>query len=306
MTIVHKGSIPSTLNVTLRDEASHQTPFLGERETRARAVFFTDPHAENALNTAESWASSWPRSVKKPEVVLGVENRIMPSVLIVGSEQRSEGSRIWKVLLEAEGYGTGRLERWLVDLREDVFFATIMAGCEMVNRRGEGLRIVGDFRWVKLGSQVRLALMDSDLYRDLEACEEKKKAGPKPTLKPSTLEVGGLYLDRRGDYQFVNVECFLGKVTYDGKPGFAVAILGCVETPECDFSRLHCDPQTYLNQIREVMIQRSVRYTEKAGQLSAEVLLKRIQREGKQKNQEGTIALRDNWHTWPSHCVKWR
>ena len=94
-----------------------------------------------------------------------------------------------------------------------------------------GLLISGPFRWVKLGSQMRLALMDSDIYRELESYSEKVKESPIPV---KDLVVGGIYSHPTKEY-VDNV--FLGPVRYKGKRKLAFAFFCLNNLKERDYQR---------------------------------------------------------------------
>jgi len=307
----HKGTIPESINVTLRDVFAYSV-LIGEVE--ARAAFITDPASLNGLKTAASWAQGGPYSspgikgaTKTPEV-LTIYNRIIPEVLIVGSEDRSEGSHTWKAILEGSRYDNRRTDLWFVDLRDDVFYDAIRAGIVHSNGK-DGLLLAGAFRWVKLGTQMRLALVDSQLYRDLEGCDEKRTAPPKPILKSSTLEIGGLYIDTRGDHEYVNVECFLGKVRYDGRSGFATCHLGCVTAPKYTLDS-RFQSQGNLDTHRSIELKRSAKFTQKVGQLTVDELMKRVQTQThlayQGKYAPDHIQFEDGqFETYPVNAVEW-
>ena len=126
-----------------------------------RAAFVTDPAYPKSLEKAKEWAKWW--GGPEPEVIRvpGVE---VPWVEVVSCESRGEGGRAWKVMTP---------EGWYVDLREDVFFDVFFKGD--FTKGENGIVFPGPFRWVRNVTQVRLALVDSDLYREIEA--KAKKGG---------------------------------------------------------------------------------------------------------------------------------
>ena len=155
-----KGCIPAELRIVLRNQAEHMTP---AGKFVMRGAYVTDAKSTAALGTATLWAGReypGPGHTLRPTIIT-VKNNPIPSLRVLDIDFRGEGGRAWKVETP---------EGFYVDLREDVFIECLRARCAMKNSPCGGLRIYGPFRWVKWGSQMRLALMDSDLYREIAAC----------------------------------------------------------------------------------------------------------------------------------------
>ena len=199
-----KGSIPKDLVVVLRDTVPYETP-VGT--ITACAAFVTDAASKTALDTAKDWADGYRGAgATKTPMIVTCPNAPIPHLRVVNLEERGEGGRAWKVLTP---------ENWYVDFREDVFLDVLKAKCTMVTHPNGGLLIQGPFKWVKYGTQMRLALINSDLYREIEAYEAAIKS-PKPK-KIKNLIVGGIYTTDPRFKDTVYPVVFLGNVRYAGE-----------------------------------------------------------------------------------------
>lgn len=213
-----RGDIPATLRVILRDFADYQTP---AGKFRARAAFVTDPASKTSLNTATLWAKHGygEGTTKAPEVV-EAENGPIQFLRVIDIDVRGEGGRAWKVMTP---------QRWYVDLREDVFLDCLKARCVMQNDQQDGgLVIQGPFRWVRFGTQMRLALINSDLYRQIEQ-SAKAKADPVPKIRTKDLTIGGVYISS-GDWVVPVV--FLGRVRVQGQVRLAFLEASAADRPD--------------------------------------------------------------------------
>lgn len=136
--------------------------------------FYTNKDSASMQETAKSWADK-----EKGEELI---NNPFSNVKIVGLEQRNEGGRAYKVLID---------DLYYVDLREDVLMDVIFA--EGIQGGGE---LNGKFLWAQKGSQMRLILKDSEEY--YEALDYGNKRN-QVKIKNDDLEVGGVYESLRGD-----------------------------------------------------------------------------------------------------------
>jgi hypothetical protein len=141
--------------------------------------------SESKEDTARQWASGeYTRGrVAAAEVdFIQVPNDPIPHLTLVTVESRGEGGRAGKVITP-EGY--------LVDLREDVLH-------EIMFRWGipVGGRLEGPFRWIKLGTQMRLAHMQTGLYRQVEELDRVGRTPRKSVISNSALQKGGVYSGR--------------------------------------------------------------------------------------------------------------
>jgi len=199
-----KGSIPKKLAVWLRKPIEHK--FYRESGVH-KAAMVTDADSKPSQVTAERWAKGgqyWSpagaykdnEAVPEPDAI---DNEPIPWLRVVGLDIRSEGGRAWKVLTP-EGY--------LVDLRDDVLL-------EVLFNKGvpKGGKIKGPFQWVKLGSQMRIVLVKSTMYKAIQKSqEERAKKKARPRMKAADLVVGGLYSTQMG-----SIKLYFGRVRYKGK-----------------------------------------------------------------------------------------
>jgi hypothetical protein len=184
------GRIPENLRIYTRPEAE----FKGYKESvRCKPAFFTD--AASTSKAAITWATATTHfptlepTVEKP-------NTLIPTLQLLTLEERGEGGRAWKALTP-DGY--------LVDLREDVFLDVLFISG--VTRDGI---IEGPFQWVVYGTQMRLALVDSALYREIKNSQLRKES---PKIPDKDLVIGGVYQGVKADHGYV----FLGETIQDGK-----------------------------------------------------------------------------------------
>ncbi|MFA6234129.1 MAG: hypothetical protein WC824_08085 [Bacteroidota bacterium] len=198
---VANGSIPDSITVVLRTKVGYKTP---GGAFKAKAAFVTDTKSKGSLDTAKRWADGYGAGkTGNPEVVTQ-DNDTFPSLRVVDLDARSEGGRAWKAITP---------EGWYVDLREDVILDVFKAGCVMQKHPDGGLNLEGPFRWVKYGTQMRIALLDSDIYREI-AVSNQLKAKAKIGLKD--IEIGGVYLSSGR-----KVAVYLGRVVFKGKKSLA-------------------------------------------------------------------------------------
>jgi len=209
------GSIPEKLVVVLKNSCKHK--WQGG-EFVAPDAYVTDAKSKTALETARNWAvrtygyQTAPDANTTSPAIVEIDNEPFNTLRIVGMEERGEGGRAWKVITP---------QGWIVDLREDVFMEALF-GHRITNTAG--LEIKGPFRWVVNGSQMRLALVDSSLYRDIAKLDAIKKLPQAGKIPAASLVVGGLYTslgwkDRR--YNRSRYSVFLGHVRHKGKKAFA-------------------------------------------------------------------------------------
>jgi hypothetical protein len=140
---------------------------------------------EKSFKRAKEWAESHhayysdkPKKITAESVV--VENKPIKKVRLLSLEERGNGGRAYKALIDGKYY---------VDMREDVLMDTILkTGVDA----GGILR--GEYVWAKMGSQMRLVRVDSELYKLITEFESKKDLKP---VGKNDLEVGGIYQDRK-------------------------------------------------------------------------------------------------------------
>lgn len=159
------------------------------------SVYPTFPVAEGdekTLERAEKWARDKcvvydPATNKlipdgtKVEIVT-VENDPIRNVKVLSLEGRGNGGRAYKIVVD---------DKYYVDMREDVMMDVMLqVGIE------PGGSLNGVFIWAKLGNQLRLVRIGSELHKLLEESNKKKEL---PKLKKNDFEIGGIYQSRKGD-----------------------------------------------------------------------------------------------------------
>lgn len=142
-------------------------------------TFVADPTRPKTVETGLHWAEGWGER-NKSITQITVDNKPFP-IRILSLEKRSEGGRAYKCLIGPEKY--------YVDLREDVLLDTILeAG---ISKGGVPNAL---FVWGKVGSQMKLVRVGSDLHKELiKTTEDGKKS------KLTNLEIGGVYQNKKGD-----------------------------------------------------------------------------------------------------------
>jgi len=195
------GSIPEKITAVLRTKVGYKTP---GGDFKAKAAFVTGADSKSSIETSKRWAESYgPGKTSKPEVVTQ-DNKVIPHLRAVDLDERGEGGRAWKVLTP---------EGWYVDLREDVILDVFKAGCKMSKHPDGGLLLEGPFQWVKYGTQTRIVLVNSDIYREISESNDLKKLAK---IRSTDLVVGGVYVSSSR-----KVGVYIGKVLFKGKKCFA-------------------------------------------------------------------------------------
>ena len=149
-------------------------------------TYVSDAKNKKTLETGENWAKGY-RNNKKPGKI-ELENVPLTDIRIIGLEIRSQGGRAYKVVIDNKYY---------VDLREDVLLETMIeCGIE------KGAKLNGEFVWAKVGSQMKLVRVGSELHSELV------KATALDNTKPiKQLDLYGMYRNKKGD-QFI----YMGRV----------------------------------------------------------------------------------------------
>lgn len=180
------GNIPQKLVYICRPRTSITTKWDDHykpiSQIDASPTFVSDADNKNTIQTGKRWAGSKYKIIEKT-------NGPLSNVKIVSFEQRNEGGHAWKVLIDDQYY---------VDLRSDVLLELLLnAG---VLEQG---KLNGSFIWGKVGSQMKLIRVNSELYSVLMEANEIDKLE-----RIKELEIGGVYLSK-DDTKFV----YLGKVS---------------------------------------------------------------------------------------------
>lgn len=148
-------------------------------------AFPVDSTDEKTMKRAIDWASNngydytTNKRITKPHTVHEVENKPVKNVKVLSLEQRGQGGRAYKALID----------KFYVDLREDVLMDTLLqAGV------APGGILQGEYVWAKMGSQMKLVRVGSEVHRLVVEFESKKNIKP---VGKGDLEVGGVYQDRK-------------------------------------------------------------------------------------------------------------
>ena len=178
-------------------------------KTKVLPTFPADTSDAKMVQKAISWATSGyfnssAGHVDRKHTILERNNEPIKNVKVLSLEQRGNNGRAYKALID----------NFYVDLREDVLMDTLLqVGVE------PGGILKGNYIWAKIGSNMKLVRVDSELHKLILEFESKKQL---KAIKKNDLEVGGIYQDSKK-----NRAVFLGFVngtTYsidDPKPIFS-------------------------------------------------------------------------------------
>lgn len=201
--------VPDKLKVILKKEKTLTRMVMGREETvTVRPAFFVPDDSEEMLQTAIGWARGYSkRGYVRAKADGGPAFGEEPEIRVLPNDT-FHAMTLWDVVHRSQGGDTAyrviTREGWLVDLREDEFMQSILTN---------GMRggwIEGNFRWVRSGtSQMRIAIVGSDLYQECLEGDRRDALGP---ISKGDLEVGGVY---KGN--FTNEQVYLGRVRYEGK-----------------------------------------------------------------------------------------
>ncbi len=161
--------------------------------------YCSDSDNSKTLETGEKWAkgyATWCVKTKKyiydPVTKISRTNEPINGVRIVSLEKRSQGGRAYKVVTK-EGY--------YFDIREDILL-------DIISNSSITKSVINcDLLWCKIGSEMKLIRVDSDLHKHAIESQEIKNAGPIPANK---LIAGRIYENRKGEKLL-----FLGNCTVD-------------------------------------------------------------------------------------------
>ena len=148
-------------------------------------AFPVDSKDDKTMKRAIDWATQdgWDYTTNKRKVkkhdTKEVKNHPLSNVKVLSLEERGNGGRAYKALID----------NFYVDLREDVLMDTlIQAGVE------PGGLLKGEYVWAKMGSQMKLVRVGSELHRLIVEFDSKKDIKP---VGKGDLEIGGVYQDRK-------------------------------------------------------------------------------------------------------------
>ncbi|HEY5268340.1 MAG TPA: hypothetical protein VII94_04360 [Candidatus Saccharimonadales bacterium] len=192
MSKVAVGSFPQKICYTYSDEIEapvgctwdindwyDEDPLKTVKE-KVTPAFPTDSEDVKGLATAKQWAErTYREGPEKTAQTTIVDNKPVKNIRVFSLEERNNGGRAYKVLID----------KFFVDLREDVLMDTMLK----VGISPGGI-LQGEFVWAKMGAQMKLVRVGSELHRLIVEFESKKDIKP---VGKGDLEVGGVYLDRR-------------------------------------------------------------------------------------------------------------
>lgn len=176
------GTIPEKIiYIHAYDEELPEKRYLGI----CRPAYVSDAVNNKTIETGKRWALGYNYNHRKEEDIIldEFENNPFSGVKLFELEKRSEGGRAYKVLVH---------DKYYVDFREDV-----LVDC-MLNARISGQKeyalIEGEFIFARVGAEMKLVRIGSDLHNELiQSTQEKTKK------KISKLEIGKLYSSRNSE-----------------------------------------------------------------------------------------------------------
>jgi hypothetical protein len=135
---------------------------------------------EKTLKRALDWAKRW-NTCKSKQFEFPNDN--FENLTITGLEERGEGGRAYKVVLELDN------NKFRFDLRENILM-------DIIEHQGigKGGLLKGPFKFVLVGSQMKLMYVDGDEYK--EATERDERTGKR--IQDSELVIGGVYQSLNG------------------------------------------------------------------------------------------------------------
>lgn len=192
MSKVAVGSIPEKISYVYSDEQevavgcawdiSWYESDDGPKTVKEKVTpaFPADEADEKMLKRAHQWAEQdYYGQKKKTSKTTVVDNKPIKNVRLLSLEERGQGGRAYKAVID----------NFYVDFREDVLMDTLLkAGVK------EGGVLQGEYVWAKMGSQMKLVRIGSELHRLIVEFDSKKDIKP---VGKGDLEIGGVYQDRK-------------------------------------------------------------------------------------------------------------
>ena len=148
----------------------------------ASETYVSDADNKKTCETGANWAERASQKYNKTTnkydkgsyTVEEIDNAPIKNVVITSLEHRGQGGRAYKVIVN---------DRYYVDLREDVLLDAILhVG---INSGG---KLMGEYLFAKVGSQMKLVRMDSGLYNELI-----KSTAMSNSTKVKNLKFGRIY-----------------------------------------------------------------------------------------------------------------
>lgn len=214
MSKVAVGSIPEKINYIYSDQKEVAVGCAwdiswydnndGPKTVKEKVTpaFPADGADDKMLKRAKEWAEqAYYGQEKKISQSTVVDNKPIKNVRLLSLEERGQGGRAYKAVID----------NFYVDFREDVLMDTLLkAGVK------EGGVLQGEYIWAKMGSQMKLVRIGSELHRLIVEFDSKKDIKP---VGKGDLEIGGVYQDRKKNkvifVGYVNTIVFKSTATGD-------------------------------------------------------------------------------------------
>jgi len=271
------GKIPERLKVFLRAAIQYQRQYGAGVE--CCPAFVTDIERPKTHDTARYWAGRAAYTPGSPTIqpdtkVEGLEadNKPIPSVTLVGTDARMEGGFAFKVVTP---------QGWLVDLRNEEFYEVLFK--KGIPKTGV---MKGPFQWVMNGSQMRLTLVGSKLYKEIAELDKVRRKPRQGKIQIRDLEVGGVYASGAGNSYGCDA-IYLGRARFEGKlkcawvyvAGHYTSVAGC----QAAYNRAISDGWQHPT----VVLTNGCSYTEKIGNVKLEPNLRQSPRAERVEFQDG-------------------
>lgn len=186
---IPSGSIPEKIEYyfygakKIIKGADWKFSLLKKNQITAVPAYAADPTDYRSVTIAKrSIAYRTSLLAKTPASSVKVDNVPIKNVKIVSLARNFSGNATFKVLID----------NYLFDLKEDVMIDSILD--QGINPGGI---INGEFIWAKVGAQIKLVRIGSELHKVILEFSEKKSL---PCVKKKHLEVGGIYQTSKKDY----------------------------------------------------------------------------------------------------------
>ena len=155
-----------------------------------RAAYCSDSANKKTLETGSNWRSheggeyvegkGWTAHAPATDIIER-DNSPIDNIRVISLEVRSEGGRAYKVVTPDGFY---------FDLREDVLLDT------MLNNKIEQGVLGGSYVWAKVGSQMKLVRVGSELHEALIEADARHRNAP---LSKTSFVIGQCYRNKKGD-----------------------------------------------------------------------------------------------------------
>ena len=188
--------IPKELKIFFKPQIQEETTEGDQIEIQfIQPGFVTDKDRPKTHATALKWAAGYKKKNQDEVITVERSNEPFEGLKVYNISYRNQGGHVYQVLTR---------EGWRFDCREDVILDTMMnAGIS------KGGIMKGKFVWARVGSQMKVIRVGSELYEKASQDTAKQK---QEKIKIKDLVVGGVYTNVRGDtviYKGRNTENYL-------------------------------------------------------------------------------------------------